>query len=367
MKKILSALLLIALAVSCDCSEPDTPATKNLFKVEFTATPSTFSAEGGTGYIKGVLQELAPDGTIVSERKLTNGDYTLSIKEGDVDAITLDNTEKSFVVKAGDGAASFIFEATLLSQLALSQLISIHREAKPAAPKLPLAYVAEYNVNQAGDAFVATHTNSGCGYFKFDEAVEKFASITVDGVKYHLPSQAEWKAIVPTYKGVPTYVEFDHDCDFRDVEETVAICGTEVTSTNDYFSQSTGDIKATYAIRYKGTDLLSAWRYEFIDNPNGGKMMRITCRPISKGIAIEDVATTSFWEQENPEDVIHIFPACGYRMGEDIRLLDTSGYYWASDQENDERGWRMGYYSHCADSGNSNPKKCGFTIRLFGE
>ena len=45
--------------------------------------------------------------------------------------------------------------------------------------------------------------------------------------------------------------------------------------------------------------------------------------------------------------------------------MKTSGYYWAVDQENNDRGWRMGYYSHCADSGNSNPKTCGFTIRLF--
>lgn len=44
--------------------------------------------------------------------------------------------------------------------------------------------------------------------------------------------------------------------------------GTEITSTNDYYSASTGKIKGTYAIRFKGTDLLSAWRYEYIVNPD---------------------------------------------------------------------------------------------------
>lgn len=99
-------------------------------------------------------------------------------------------------------------------------------------------------------------------------------------------------------------------------------------------------------------------------------MMKITCRPVSRTANIEEISQPEYWEP-TAGDIVRIFPSCGWKRhdeqkGKDgIRLIKTSGYYWAVDQENDDRGWRMGYYSHYADSGNSNPKTCGFTIRLF--
>ena len=366
MKRILPLLMCFALIVSCNPKEPNDPTNQSTFKATFTATPNTFAGEGGTGHVEGILEEIAPDGSVLSKKQLTSDDFTISLKEGNASEITIDNAQKSFVIKSGRGEADFVLETVVTDHPTLTQQLTIHREAIHL--DLPLAYVAEYNVNQAGDAFVTSQANNVSGYFTFPEAVQKFASITIAGEQYHLPTIAEWQAIVPKYRGNPTFVEFDHNCDFRDVKETVMIHGTKVTSSNDYYSESSGDIKATYALRFKGTNLLSAWRYEYIVNPedknNQSMMMRITCRPVQQGMVIEEISNETYWEPKEG-DIIRIFPSCGWKAPDGIRLLNTSGYYWAVDQQNDDRGWRMGYYSHCADSGNSNPKKCGFTVRLF--
>lgn len=371
MKRILPLLMCIALMVSCKSSEPN-PTECETYRATFRATPNSFPGKGGTGHIEGILEQIGSDGEAINQRQLKADEFTISLKEGDASEIIIDNAQKSFVVKEGSDEVDFILEAVVTAHPSPTQLITIHRESNQL--QLPLAYVTEYNVNPAGDAFVTTHANNTSGYFTFPEAVEKFASITIAGKQYHLPTIAEWQAIVPRYRGMPNFVEFDHDCDFRDVEETVMVHGTEITSTNDYYSASTGKIKATYAIRFKGTDLLSAWRYEYIVNPDddspASMMMKITCRPVSRTASIEEVSQPAFWEP-TAEDIVRIFPSCGWKRhdeksGKDaIRLIKTSGYYWAVDQENNDRGWRMGYYSHCADSGNSNPKTCGFTIRLF--
>ncbi|WP_297161645.1 hypothetical protein [uncultured Porphyromonas sp.] len=365
MKRILPLLMCIALMVSCKSSEPN-PTECETYRATFTATPTSFPGGGGIGHIEGILEQIGSDGEVISQQQLKAEDFTISLKEGNASEITIDDAQKRFAVKEGSDEVDFILEAVVTEHPDLTQLITIHRESNQL--QLPLAYVTEYNVNQAGDAFVTTHTNNTSGYFTFPEAVEKFASITIAGRQYHLPTIAEWQAIVPRYRGMPNFVEFDHDCDFRDIEETVMVHGTEISFTSDYYSASTGKIKATYAIRFKGTDLLSAWRYEYIVNPDDhndmSMMMKITCRPISEDVSIEDVSQPEYWEP-TAEDIVRIFPSCGWKRQDEIRLIKTSGYYWAVDQENDDRGWRMGYYSHCADSGNSNPKTCGFTIRLF--
>lgn len=370
MRKIISLLLALLFVASCQktgsCPNPPKKAN-NTFKVEFKATPQQFSAQGGQGTVSGVLKEFSPEGQIISEKTLEKGDFTLKLKSGDASLITIDDVTKSFVISQGIEEAKFVLLAIakVRDTETLTQELTIIRE-KGEVPKLkvksPLEYVAEYNVNPDGTGFVTTYATDVSGYFSFEDAVAKFSDITIDGNKYHLPSQEEWLAIVPIFnKKAPDYVAFNQPSSFKDVSETVIVSGDTVSSLNDYLS--TGK-NITYALRFKNTKFISAWKYEYIAEPNRCGLL-ITCRLLenmTSTLTVEDLQKDSFWTEK---DITRWFPASGYIASEKLYLRDSYGYFWSSSAVKDTTfAWGMYFFSELARVGYNLDFVCR-TIRLF--
>ena len=228
---------------------------------------------------------------------------------------------------------------------------------------LPLAYLAEYNVNPEGTDFVTTQALDVSGYFSYEDAVDKFTNITIAGKKYHLPSKEEWMAILPI-SAEPDHVSFSEQRTHSDIREDVSIAGESVSSTNDYQSNGSGSV---YALRYKGTNFVSAWRYEYT-TLNGGRVMKITCRSLQNKNTLpplEEIATSEFWDTNNHEDLVRYFPAAGFIDSEDESFGKSSaGYYWSSTKHNMWFSWNalFGNEYACTYQGESSNR---FSIRLF--
>jgi len=207
---------------------------------------------------------------------------------------------------------------------------------KAPPPFNPLTLVATNNVNTAGDGFVTDLTAcSGSGYFTYNNAVNQFTTITIGEKQYHLPSKEEWKSIVPDSN---TWVKFTTDnASYDDVDETVTVKTDIITMKSDY---RTGVEGVTYALRYKGTDMVSAWKYEYIADP--GKQtthMKITSRSLKgqPSVTVDDIKLASFWSNNADNDVIRCFPAGGQQQvfwGSTQTLgAGTNGYFISSTKD----------------------------------
>ncbi|WP_297161261.1 hypothetical protein [uncultured Porphyromonas sp.] len=230
---------------------------------------------------------------------------------------------------------------------------------------LPLEYVLEYNVDSIGTALVTTHATDVSGYFTFEDAVAKFSDITIAGNEYHLPSTAEWCAIIPALQyNDKLCAKFDKsDETFMDVSEKVVVQGDTIISNNDY---RLGVNKVTYGLRFKGTQMLSAWRYEYT-KVDDCQVLKITARPVASDLSIEKVADPLFWESDTDADVIRYFPASGYKMADDGNVLygGSDGSFWTATTKSDKNAWGMYFYYEEAHLFDLSPRSFLRSVRLF--
>ena len=247
---------------------------------------------------------------------------------------------------------------------------------KAPRPKLSIEYVSEYNVNPEGTGFAINHNNESGGYFNWADAMNLFAedkNFTIDGIGYHLPSITEWLGIVPSENG-GNNVQFAANTSTNDFGEKNITIGGESFSgfTADYRGTADG---VSYALRFKGNGDThrSAWRYEYTDNPDGpqgGKMMRITVRyigPDNLTLTVDDFANAEWWNQNNSEDIVRIFPAAGYDEGLKINYNNQGTYSSSDEAKNIDRNMRM-YFTNITANGSSNQAKTlGFSVRLFSD
>jgi hypothetical protein len=246
---------------------------------------------------------------------------------------------------------------------------TIYKEPRPSDPPLnPLSLVAEYNVNPEGTDFVTGKTAcTGSGYFNFDDAITKFTDITIGGDRYHLPSEKEWLSIAPkAINSADHYVEFkDDDTNtYNNVEETVRIKDHDITMTSDY---RTGVI--TYALRYKGTDMVSAWKYECISDGDNSHV-KITSRNMKNlaAITVDEIKQPGFWSSNTENDIIRYFPAGGFTNdGVTFDRREETGFYRSSTPSwQDDRAMTWVFYSgYCINGSAQGSKSQGNTVRLF--
>lgn len=380
MKQLISAFTLIVLLfTACHKPEPEPapqpkpttkPAIGNSFKVEFKATPEVFPADGGKGIIEGILKEVSPEGKVVKKSPIGMRDFTLSLKSGDASQIQINEETKEVTIAKGIEEATFSLVAQMKKDKALSQELTLKRE-KGEAPKpqilTPLNFVAEYDINPDGNAFVDSYASNVAGYFNFDEAVKRFSDISIDGKKYHLPSKEEWLAIVPKYKGKYSgedYVNFYYSIVSDNVEEHVIVGGEEVASTNDY----RGNInKISYALRFKGTKWVSAWRYEYT-MLGKDRVLKIVCRAIPETditTTIVDISKEDYWQSNSEKDVVRYFPAAGFTCNGAVYAEKEGGSFWSSTQDGATYGWFMYFIESEAKVYSSDSNTFGRTIRLF--
>ena len=370
---VLLLLLSLLAVVSCTNPEPTswTPSgSPSRVKVEFIVTPSIFTAEGGVGNVRGLLKEFTSHGEQLKEVPLDNSGFTLSLRSGDPALITIDDVGKQFTVSGGVEEMTFVLLAKVKGNDKLMQEISIKREAKKEPTPVvihPLEYVAEYNVAPAGDRFVTTHDTGVSGFYTVEDAVARFAAITISGSPYHLPSIDEWRAIIPALPSNTNFcLKFDKsDKLFTDVEESVALRGETIISRNDY---RMGLNEVSYGVRFKDTPLASAWRYEYA-NQGDQQILKVTSRLLAKdeNVSIEMVADPAFWQEHNGKDIVRYFPASGYKMDVDGDTLygGSDGSFWSATAKSDKNAWGMYFYYEEAHLYDLSPRSFLRSVRLF--
>jgi len=229
----------------------------------------------------------------------------------------------------------------------------------------PLSYVAYNNVNPDGNGFVTDLTACDVsGYFNWSDAVTSFnTNNSIPG--YHLPSILEWQSVVP--KDI-LWVRFNSTYTHNDKNENVIVQGININMVSDF---RTTPNKVSYALRYKGTDMISAWKYEYVtDNVNKNHThMKITSRNVLPSVTIDNIIANNgaFWNTGTTNDVVRYFPASGYMSGTTVGNRQTHGYFWSSTENSNptDRGQSMEFNPQYAYSTNITYKTTKHTVRLF--
>ncbi len=205
----------------------------------------------------------------------------------------------------------------------------------------PLDFVAEAPaINKAGTKFVKNHklphTNvigdmddEEVGYYTYYEAKDLFTEKAwLKNSKYYLPSKEQWRSIVPEVKVINFYYGFNK----RSItERSVQIGEMPVQDyTSDFIAVQEGDSFATYAVRFKGTDWVSAWRYAR-RRDDGNNRLIVKCFSLkgkpSTLLNVENVAKEELFTPTNCS--IRTFPAYGDGVSgsSSIGLIGGHGYY----------------------------------------
>ncbi|MGI5847353.1 MAG: fimbrillin family protein [Candidatus Cryptobacteroides sp.] len=228
----------------------------------------------------------------------------------------------------------------------------------------PLDYVAEYNVNPAGTDFVDNLTACDVsGYFNWADA------LGIDISNYHLPNRQEWCSIVPNNH---EWVRFDWDKYDPNVSENVTVQNQAISMTSDYRSPANGTY-TSYALRYKGTDMISAWKYQFVSTDYDGftdndTHLKITSRNVAPSVTVHEIADEMFWDHDNGNDVVRCFPASGYdnSVGTIVGRGGSCVLWSSTEQSNNANAAAVMYsYKLLAASSFGLGKLAGTPVRLF--
>jgi hypothetical protein len=224
----------------------------------------------------------------------------------------------------------------------------------------PLSYVAEYNIKSASDGFVTDLTACDeSGYFRYDTAVNLFSDITFEGKHYHLPSIEEWSSVVPQNSN---WVSYGSNNPYDNQSETVTIANSSYTMTSDFRNKSA--TRTTYALRYKGTDLVSAWKYEYRGSGNNTHL-KITSRSVyEQTVSITDIEDDTFWSSNTENNIVRYFPASGWKYTDFLKFRGSNGFFWSSSPQG-SYSWGTEYSSSSANSNYSSTYERRLSVRLF--
>lgn len=386
MKKLIPALLLLVFTLASCCKPEPTPQPKpipdplpeNSLVAEFKASLATFPAEGGKGVVEGLLKEVSPEGKVIKETPLAKSDFTLTLKEGDATQIQINDEKKEFTISEGVEEAVFTIVAQVKEKSSLFQEIVLKRTKgdipNPNA-KLPLEYVAEFNVGKTAGTFANSHQNDAAGYFSYDEV----ANVCPEG--YHTPTRQEAAIIMPLFgPQFEIYLFFDTESSSNDVEEAIKVGNKQATYLCDY--KSTKGSLISYALRFKkapseketgypaATDnkLQCAYRYEVVGQHKEGAKdshLKITARLVGEDFAgtIEDIAKEDFWNKNSANDVTRILPSSVYYHPQSKKDVYGAGaFLWTATPYENREGfvWTIAYIPKMAYiSYNSNLFKFG--------
>ena len=218
-------------------------------------------------------------------------------------------------------------------------------------PKLPIEYMAEYNLNADMASFATTHANDETQLLS-PKAVKTSIgenTLTINGTDYRLPNLYELHAVF-TPEGF----------DFNITSEVASVANKEnvrlnYTVANDYYREivsyyNTNNSSGTYTgygMRFIGlstatlyTDAVSlivlnnkyrcAYKYEYVDNTYGtagGKLLKVTVRYLGYDYTglISDVSASTFWDTDTANDIVRYLPAT--KSG----TSTTDTYYYSND------------------------------------
>lgn len=323
-------------------------------------------AKGKTFVIKATVKpSVAPQDVIwsSSDDKIATVDKT-----GKVTAVTVGVVD--ITAKAGDKTA--VCKVTVVEKL--------------AKPNLSIEYVAEQNLQGTVDklTFAASPFDYGWYYVWSDATTMKMP------VGYHLPTEQEWRGVVPSAGAVFFGKEKK---EALNQIESIKVEADFNTYAADYLNpgaKNDGE-GITYAIRFKKTDktqegapaaqtndMLSAWRYEYATIPDGkpnagNKALKITVRYLGEAgstVTLEQIAKEDWWKDNATEDINRYFPCAGFADNTSptgSSLVGTFGIQWSSTSISDTHARSMRANKDSAVSTGKSPKKFAFVVRVFAD
>ena len=256
----------------------------------------------------------------------------------------------------------------------------------------PLWYVAPYNMGSS----TSMESTLNAGYFhNWSSAMSNYAasstsytaytnankSITGQTGTWHLPVKAEWLSVQPG-DGTNMFGFVTSGSVYKS-DYATPVWGYNATtkagvSETSYFVKVSD--KEMHAIRFIGTDYVSAWKYELaggFSNSDYG-YLRISATLID-GSSITDASSAATWYNSNFSSVTfgnnesafaqeRTFYARGYHDGSSAATADcnigTYGYYWSATENNSTNAWYLDFYSSYALVRNFS-KSNGRSVRLF--
>ena len=265
-----------------------------------------------------------------------------------------------------------------------------------SGPVLPIMYVGPHNMGTASAMADSDNSTASCfwtwtesGFNGFNMYNLKQNGLTVGGIHYHMPSNAEWLSIVPT-SGNLSFTTEQNKTGISDTgvkfEVTTAKSNQtsdadytfyqSLSSTSDYYSTGTGTV---YAHRFIGTNYGCAYRYDYLSNSSatnialtgnrGGYSLLI--RVIYLGnISTRTKAQLMALDWDNPEFKVTL-PCSGYQgvgtpagTGWGGSMSGGYGYYWSATTST---SGHYGLYINGSGSSSSNNWGHGssYSVRLF--
>ncbi len=224
----------------------------------------------------------------------------------------------------------------------------------------PLSYLAKFDVANSQDAFVtiydvpesdvlASLKPTDVGYFSYDEVNQIYNTHKSGFLKDYVVPTAEQCASVFPARSV---VHFDSEQSDSQFNETVMIGNDPVSGGSEYHTINEGGEFVTYALRFKGTKWVSAWRY----HRDGGRL-HVGCVAGSKltNASLNDISKPSFFVGVNL--VTRTFPAYGYvspyGATDKAEFMGSSGGFWSSSTSVDVPTFASASYFHLDNGGNS--------------
>lgn len=289
---------------------------KKLVEYKFEIPNNVFMLNGGNGVVKGtktIYKGMTKESEVLGTEALEGDEFTIAPKDKSDADFSVDDSSKSFSVRANNTPKSYTLVATPLASSAKSVELVVKRTLNP------LLFVAEKDFDQKKNLFFDVEEYYGKSdnlkhytdlYEK--EVVAKISNpTTIEGVEYYLPSRQDWESIFPANQRT-ALLSFKSSYTQLNVKETVKVGGQSHTFYSDI--KSKGEDKV-YAIRYKGTDMCSVWKYEIIlrekgDNYSDNKYDLIVtsrCVDLSKGITLDAIMKEEFWQNDKERDVTRRF------------------------------------------------------------
>ena len=151
-----------------------------------------------------------------------------------------------------------------------------------------------------------------------------------------------------------------------DVSETVMLAGKNIECRQDFMGSGDG---VCYALRFKGTEYQSAWKYEYMkDEDSNCQILSITTRILPDGFTIADIAKKDFWIRNNIGDLVRIFPASGYNNSgtgpNPTGGQGLSGWFWSSTRNSPTDTYGVHFDKSFAGKYKGSSTR-GHTVRLF--
>ena len=257
----------------------------------------------------------------------------------------------------------------------------------------PLWYVATYNMGSS----TSMESSLNAGYFhNWADAMSKYAASTTSYTAYtnanktisgqtgtwHLPVKGEWLSVQPG-DGTNMFGFVSSGTTAYKSAYATPVWGYN-TATKAGISETSYFVKVSdkemHAIRFIGTDYVSAWKYELLGGFTSGEYgyLKISATLID-GSSITDESSAATWYNSNFSSVTfgnnesafaqeRTFYARGNHNGSSAATADgsigTSGNYWSATEGSSTSAWYLGFSSSIAYVYNSY-RSYGRSVRLF--